>query len=203
MKNLSILPFVLLLSTSSFLINCTNTSNSQDTQAVDSVAMDSTQILQNIKAMYAWSETDTTQLYDFTLAYPKGFCTGIDQKANDNRMAELKETGFFDEAFFENYKQILTKIDTEIKADTAKYQEGDGLENDYFGANPWCNCQDSPDKYWETMKIKDLVINGNVATAKWTWIWNDTNPFSYEVKLKKANNTWKITNLEGFDNLRK
>jgi Protein of unknown function (DUF3828) len=202
MKNISVLVTFLFLSASAFLTNCSP--KTQETEAkIDSTGIDSTQILQTIKAMYTWVETDTTQLSDFTLAYPKGgFCTGIDRTANDNRMTELKETGFFADEFFDNYNRILKKIDTEIKADTAKYKEGDGLETNYIDASPWCSCQDYPDKYWENMKIKDLVINGDEATAKWFWIWGDEKEeFHYAIKLKKVNNTWKISNLEGFENM--
>ena len=201
MKNIFVLVAFLSLSITALLTNCS--SKTQETEnKIDSTAIDSTQILQTIKDMYSWHETDTTQLSDFTLAYPNnGFCTGIDREINNNRIAELKKTDFFADDFFNNYERILKKIDTEIKADTAKYQEGDGLENNYLDASPWCNCQDNPDKFWETLKIKDLVINGNVATTKWTWIWNDVDNFSYQVKLKKVNNVWKISNLEGFDNM--
>lgn len=203
MKNISVLVTFLFLSATAFLTNCSNktqeTENKVDSTGIGST--DTTQILETIKATYTWVETDTTQLYDFALAYPKGgFCTGIDRTANDNRMAELKATGFFADEFFDNYNRILKKIDTEIKADTAKYKEGDGLETNYIDASPWCSCQDYPDKYWETMKIKDLVINGDVATAKWFWIW-EKEEFSYAVKLKKVGNTWKISSLEGFENM--
>ncbi len=202
MKNFSVLVAFLFLSATAFLTNCSN--KTQETAAkVDSTGIDSTQILQTISAMYTWVETaDTTQLGDFTLAYPNGgFCTGIDRIANDKRMAQLKATGFFADEFFDNYNQILSKIDTEIKADTAKYKEGDGLENDYIDASPWCSCQDNPDKYWENMKIKDLVINGNEAKTKWFWIW-EKEEFSYQVKLKKENKAWKIASLEGFENMK-
>jgi hypothetical protein len=202
MKNFSVFIVFLFLSTTTFLTNCSNSSKIKETDnTIDSTGIDSTQILQTIKAMYAWQETDTTQLYDFALAYPNGgFCTGIDQEANNNRIAELKETDFFADDFFDNYNRILKKIGTQIKADTAKYKEGDGLELNYLDGSPWCNCQDYPDKYWETMKIKDLVINGNVATTKWFWIWGKEE-FNYTVKLKKVNNTWKISSLEGFENM--
>jgi Protein of unknown function (DUF3828) len=201
MKNFSVLVTFLFISTSAFLTNC-NSKTQETENKVDSTGIDSTQILQTIKAMYTWHETaDTMQLGDLTLAYPnKGFCTGIDQEATNNRIAELKATGFFADEFFDNYNRILKKIDTQIKADTAKYKEGDGLESDYLDASPWCNCQDNPDKYWETLKIKDLVINGNDATVKWFWIW-EKEEFSYVVKLKKVNNAWKISSLEGFESL--
>ncbi len=199
MKNISVLALFLSISATALFTNCTNSSKIQET-AIDSTAIDSTQILQTIKNMYAWQGTaDTTELGDFTLAYPNhGICTGIDQEANNNRMTKLRETGFFADDFFDNYKRILTKIDTEIKADTAKYREGDGLESDYLSASPWCKCQDNPDKFWETLIIKDLVIDGNEASTKWFWVW-EGNEFNYQVKLKKVNNTWKISNLEGFE----
>lgn len=206
MKNLSILVLFLSIFTISLLTSCNKSSESQEATNTDSlsVANDSTQIVEVLKEAYTWSNTaDTTQLSDFMLAYPNGgFCTGIDQEANNKRIAQLKETGFFADDFFDNYKRILTKIDTEIKADTAKYKEGDGLELNYLDASPWCNCQDYPDKYWENLKLKDLIINGNEASVKWYWVWGDNKEeYSYNVKLKKVNNSWKISHLEGFDAL--
>lgn len=197
MKNIYILTTFIILLINLFFTNCTN-SKKEDTQnTLNATSLDSTQILQVIKDMYAWEETKST-LVDFTLAYPeKGSCTGIDKEANKNRMAELRKTGFFTDDFFNNYERILKKMDKEIKADTTKYYEGDGLELNYLDGSPWCNCQDNPDKFWETIKLKDLIINNNDASTKWTWIWKDD--FEYKVKLKKINNTWKISNLEGFD----
>jgi hypothetical protein len=200
MKNFYVLNTFLSLSISFALIDCTSSSKTQEVENIPNITTnDSTQILQIIKDMYAWEETKST-LGDFTLAYPeKGSCTGIDKEANKNRLAELRKTGFFTEEFFKNYDRILQKMDGEIKKDTTKYYEGDGLELNYIDGSPWCNCQDNPDKFWETLKLKDLLINGDNASTKWTWIWKDE--FNYNVKLKKINNTWKISNLEGFDSL--
>ncbi len=200
MKNYYVLSTFLLLSTSFFFIDCTNSSKTESIETtLNTITLDSTQILQIIKDMYTWEETKST-LSDFTFAYPeKGSCTGIDKEANKNRLAELRKTGFFTDDFFNNYDRILQKMDTEIKTDTTKYYEGDGLELNYIDGSPWCNCQDNPDKFWETLKIKDLIIDGNSASTKWTWIWKDN--FNYTVKLKKINNIWKISNLEGFDSL--
>jgi hypothetical protein len=205
MKNLSVLVLFLLFSITALITSCNNSSQTQEAQNnIDSSAIDSSQIVKVLRETYTWANVaDTTQPYDFTLAYPDGgFCTGIDQEANNKRMSQLQATGFFDEAFFDNYKRILKKIDTEIKADTAKYKEGDGLEVSYMEASPWCNCQDYPDKYWENLTIKDLTFNGNEASAKWFWIWGENKEeYSYNIKLKKVNNTWKISHLEGFDNM--
>lgn len=203
MKKISVLVLFLSVSITTLLISCNKSSQNQEASNTD-IANDSTQIVKVLREAYTWvNVADTTELADFTLAYPNGgFCTGIDQEANNKRIAQLKETGFFADDFFDNYNRILTKIDTEIKADTAKYKEGDGLELNFLDASPWCNCQDNPDNYWTNLSIKDLVVNGNEASAKWYWVWGDNKEeYSYNVKFKKVNNSWKISHLEGFDAL--
>jgi len=62
-------------------------------------------------------------------------------------------------------------------------------------ANPWCDCQDNPDKYWEKIKIQNLIIKDNKATFNWTW----GDGFKYKVKAVKENNVWKISFLQGFN----
>ncbi|MNJ01584.1 hypothetical protein D3C73_1612620 [compost metagenome] len=62
------------------------------------------------------------------------------------------------------------------------------------GANPWCNCQDNPDNFWEKIILRDVNFANNLATFNWSW----GDGFNYKAKAVLANSIWKIDYLEGF-----
>jgi hypothetical protein len=198
MRNYRALLSVLILSAGIYLTGCNFSGNDEESQtAFDSTAVkDSAEIVEVLKNTYQWYET-RSKLFDFTLKYQNGICVGVDQEAEKNRVAELQQTNLFDPAFIETYNRISAKIDASIKSDTVKYYEGDGMELEWISADPWCNCQDSPEKYWETLTIKEWARTGDEATVKWTW----GDDFVYTVKLRKTEGVWKISSLEGFDKI--
>ncbi len=199
MKNFRTFSLVLLLmGIGLYLTGCNFDSGDQDgTMSADSVAIkDSMEVVSLLRKTYQWYETES-RLFDFTLKYVDGICVGVDQDAEKKRVLELEQTGLFDPAFIDTYNRISAKIDLSIKSDTVKYFEGDGLELDWIGADPWCNCQDSPENYWDKLVLKSLQLNGDEATAVWTW----GEDYTYTVKVKKTKGIWKITSLEGFESV--
>ena len=65
-------------------------------------------------------------------------------------------------------------------------------------SNPWCDCQDNPEKFWKTMKVNNLKIENNKANFYWTWTeWEETP--KYKVTAVKENGIWKIAALDGFN----
>ncbi len=199
-KNYRVVLSVLLLAITIYFSGCNfQSSDSESSVTFDSTAIkDSLLITEALRNTYQWYETQS-KLYDFTLKYKNSVCVGVDQEAELKRVEELEKTNLFDPVFIETYNKISSKIDTQIKTDTVKYYEGDGLELDWISADPWCNCQDSPDKYWESLKIKSLVVEGDMATVIWTW--NMPGEFQYEVKLKKTGSVWKVMSLQGFEKI--
>ena len=149
-----------------------------------------------IKKLYKWSETKSSQ-EDFEPLLVKNtdsLYIGLDLKRHQKRLKEFENTHFFSEEFILNYDKIAVTINEKMKDKSLVYYVGElpPYGND---ANPWCDCQDNPDKYWEKIKIQNLIIKDKKATFNWTW----GDGFKYKVKAVKENNVWKISYLQGFN----
>ena len=168
-------------------------SNKNETSKTKS---DSLELQKLVRNLYKWNETKNTEP-DFDVLQIEKTDTvyaNLDLKRHKERLKELKKTSFFANEFIENYNKIAVTIDEKMRSKSLVYYIGElpPVGND---ANPWCNCQDNPDNYWETLTIKKLNIKGNQADFVWTWGDN----FEYKTKAIKENNIWKISYLEGFD----
>lgn len=151
-----------------------------------------------LRKTYEWIETKNSN-NDFDVVENKkgDRYIGLNLKAHNKRLEELKKTNFFAQEFLDNYNKIAIKIGDNLKTKKMEYLVGDlpPYGND---ANMWCDCQDSPEAYWKTMKITILKIENNKASLNWTWMeWKDKS--KYNVKAVKENGIWKIAYLEGFD----
>lgn len=149
-----------------------------------------------IKKLYKWIETKSSQ-EDFEPLLVKNtdsLYIGLDLKRHQKRLKEFENTHFFSEEFILNYDKIAVTINEKMKDKSLVYYVGElpPYGND---ANPWCDCQDNPDKYWEKIKIQNLIIKDKKATFNWTW----GDGFKYKVKAVKENNVWKISYLQGFN----
>lgn len=148
------------------------------------------------KELYKWNETKSSQL-DFDPLQKEKTDTiyaRINLARHKQRLNELKETNLFADQFIQNYNKIALTIDEKMMNKTLAYYIGElpPYGND---ANPWCNCQDNPDNYWEKITLKNVKIKDNNATYNWTWGDN----FIYKVETIKENGIWKISYLQGFD----
>ena len=156
---------------------------------------DKEKLQQLVRQLYEWHETKSSH-NDLDPIADKQDSTyiGLDLKKHEQRLAEIKQTGFFADQFIDNYNHIAITIDKGLKSKTIEWHVGDlpPFGND---ANPWCNCQDNPDKYWLTMTINKIAFDNNTATFTWTW----GNNFEYKVRAIKQNDKWKIAYLQGFD----
>ena len=146
--------------------------------------------------LYKWYETKSSEV-DFEALQKEEtdtIYTRIDLVRHKQRLNELKETNFFADQFIQNYNKIALTLDEKMMNKSLIYYVGElpPYGND---ANPWCNCQDNPENYWEKISLKNVVINNNTATYNWTWGDN----FEYKVKAIKENGIWKISYLQGFD----
>ncbi|MDA6069979.1 hypothetical protein NJT12_10160 [Flavobacterium sp. AC] len=159
---------------------------------------DKQQLESLLRKTYEWIETKSSKMDFDVVENKKGDkYIGLNLKAHTKRLEELKKTNFFAQEFLDNYNKIGLKIGDNLKTNKMEYLVGDlpPYGND---ANMWCDCQDSPDEYWKTMKISIVKIDNNKATLNWTWTeWKDKS--KYNVKAIKENGIWKISYLEGFD----
>lgn len=148
-----------------------------------------------VRDLYQWHETDSLHEDFEPIADDQdSIYVGIDLERHKQRLTELKQTGLFAEEFLNNYNKIALTIDRELKSKKLKWSVGD-LPPFGNNANPWCNCQDNPDNYWQTLTINRIAFNNNTTSFIWTWGDN----FTYKVKALKENNDWKISYLQGFD----
>lgn len=183
----------------SLLIHCTQPGNAKlaVTKGNSANAVnDSTELTGFIRKLYRWHETKSSN-DDFNPITGKTQDTsyvGIDWDAHSKRIKELEATNFFSKNFLDNYSKIAQEMDTRLKNGSKEWLVGDmpPFGND---ANPWCNCQDYPDKYWDLMTVTNIKRDNTIVSFKWTW---DNESF-YDVVAVRIDNSWKIEYLQGFD----
>ena len=187
---MKILIIILLTLGTASSINCQN-SKTTDKKA------DSVQLTTLTRNVYKWYETTTRFKYDFDYIVKDGLLKGIDWTKNKERIEELEKTDFFDKMFVDNLKEITELIDKYCKDDKKKYPFN--LYPPWVtGSNDWCNCQISPDNYWQTMTITNLKDNGDSADFDWTW----GDEFYYHAQARRTNKKWRISYLQGWDKKR-
>jgi hypothetical protein len=199
MKHIKLTTFILSL----LLIGCNQadkkTTSSPNQPSTDKpsgiVTNDKENLQQLVRNLYKWHENKSTQNdFDPTADNQDSIYVGLDLNKHEQRLAELKKTNFFSDQFLDNYNKIALTIDEGLKSKKLEWFVG---EIPPFGndTNPWCDCQDNPERYWESMTIDKITIDNKTATFIWTW----GNNFKYKVKAIKENDNWKITYLQGFD----
>ncbi|WP_428231698.1 hypothetical protein [Flavobacterium sp.] len=175
-----------------------NNKTLKNTNSLIYIASDKQQLETLLRKTYEWIETKSLKIDFDVVKNKKGDkYIGLNLKAHNKRVEELKKTNFFAKEFLDNYNKIGLKIGDNLKTKKIEYLVGDlpPYGND---TNMWCDCQDSPEEYWKTMKISIVKIENNKANLNWTWTeWKDKS--KYNVKAIKENGIWKIACLEGFD----
>ncbi|OMQ08760.1 hypothetical protein [[Flexibacter] sp. ATCC 35103] len=175
-----------------------NTKTFSNTKTSIYFATDKQQLETLMRKAYEWIETKKTQTDFDVVENKKGDkYVGLNVKAHNKVVEELKKSNFFAQQFIDNYNKIGLKIGDNLKTNKMEYFVGElpPYGND---SNPWCNCQDNPEAFWKTMKLNNLKIENNKATFYWTWTeWKETP--KYKVTAVKENGIWKIAYLEGFD----
>lgn len=157
---------------------------------------DSIALLELTKKLYTWEQQKSSGK-DFSPLKDKStdsIYSGIDLSIHKTRLKELINTNLFTNEFIANYNKIALKIESEFKNGALEWNIGD-LPPFGSGANPWCNCQDSPNDFLDKIWIMHLSIENNKAFYNWSW----GDGVVYNIKAVKENNEWKISYLEGFD----
>jgi hypothetical protein len=189
---------ILTLFSCFIFLTCTESKNSESNTAAQSPASvnsDTLELEKLTQNLYQWKESST--LVDFEpLQKDKKdtLFSRLDLKLHMERIIELEKTKMFSRPFIENYDKIGLTLDEKLRNKSLVYPIGE-LSPYGTDADPWCNCQDSPEKYWSKIKIRNPTINGDSATYFWTW----GGDFKYKVNAIKERGMWKVSYLEGFD----
>ncbi|MFV0606639.1 MAG: hypothetical protein ACK5NK_12435 [Niabella sp.] len=157
---------------------------------------DSTSLLQLTKKLYEWEEA-SGYIGDFSpLQHEKTdtIYAGLNMAQHQQRMQELKATGFFSESFLNNYNKIAVTINNGMTAGTIRWNVGE-LPPFGNGANPWCNCQDVPDRFLDKIRIRNLTFKKDTAAYRWSW----GNGGGGLIKAIRENDEWTILYLDGFN----
>lgn len=193
-----------------FLVSCNSSNKSNPVDSVKKITtvkstttvtvtnpkQDSVELTKLVRMLYKWREANVRvgNLEPIKKKPTDTLYSGINLAATNAAIEQLRKTSLFTEDFLADYKAIAVRMDKELREGLSLWREGD-LSNFQDDVNEWCNCQDNPDKYWETLTLTDIKYDQNEANFKWTWGDN----FFYKVKAKKENHLWKISYLEGFD----
>ena len=164
---------------------------------------DKEQIINLVKQAYKWHDTDKAEndivpINDIN----DSIVIGIDLEKQKLRLDELRKTNLFTEDYINNNYKIAQIIDTKVrnKEFNCEWLVGD-IPPFSNNTDPWCNCQDYPyDNPWDKIEITFENLDKENATLTWTWGYSEwSKGFKYLVKVKKINNTWKISYLQGYD----
>ena len=137
-------------------------------------------------------------------------CIGFDDEKVKANLEIFKSTGFFSAEFIDNYAHILQTLEKELKdKQFAPWSTGDlppyNFAND---VDPWSNSQDVPydnPNAYGLVDVHIVSLNNQEGELYWTWggLPHDTDPswkdIRYKFKVKKEDNRWKISYLQGFD----
>lgn len=208
MKNIILIIISIILLTSCKVEDKKNKAiveNKQEEKSYSFTKNDSLLIEKLVRKVYEWNEKNTTYYFNIGVEDKIGEkYIGVDWNIYKKNKNSLKNSGFFSDTFIDSYRKTLEQIDRKVKNKEYDYEWFVG-EYPPFGtdANEWCHCQDTPSKsYWNNIEIKDLKITAD-NTVSLTWNWgkntNGSLDFNYPIKVKKEENTWKVTYLDGFD----
>lgn len=186
-----------------FFISC-NSSNG--TKLVDKKDehisnSDSIELTNLVRKAYKWHETKFRRNgFPFKFNSPNDtIFTGVDLHEYSNDMKVFKSTNFFSKDFFKTHGQIAQSIDSSIKQTSIEWRNiNDGISLWDTDSDDWCNCQDYPDNYWESMTLNNFSFSKDNLTFYWTW--GSKNEKQYEIKARKEDGIWKISYLQGFTN---
>jgi hypothetical protein len=161
---------------------------------------DRQQIEMLLKKMYEW--TDSAPIIE---QYPvsdeqDSIYLRLDSIKTLETVNALKNTNFFSEQFIDNWLKIADSIDKKLQTKEVEWIVGD-ISPFAIDANPWCNCQDTPDDdCWKNIKLNFLELDNHKAILTWTWGNTEwSKDFSYKIELEKKDEAWQVDYMQGFD----
>lgn len=187
---------LIILGTGLFIFSCNqNKTKSTSIAEVEISDENKAQLQHLVRELYEWFETQnpTGDFYPVSDEDSHHYI-GLDLQKHNNKLNELRQTNFFANEFLNDYNQITLTIHEKLNNKELEWLVGD-LPPFGNGASLWCNCQDTPNNYWQIITIDEISFENNIST--FTWSWGDD--FNYEAKAVWENDGWKILYLEGFD----
>jgi hypothetical protein len=174
------------------LVSCANNkSNTQSSTVTTNNSSDSAKLVDIVKNLYRWHAGDTGTI-DYNVICNDSFATGVDSTHLMKRVKTLESTGFFDQAFLENYIHIGLLADSTLRS-SKHYNE---INFNFQEADPWNFFQDDVPQFWEHLIISNLKVNGENASLAWRV---EGTSDSYNIRFAKTKDGWKIDYMQGFD----
>ena len=177
------------------------TENKLENSKISDKSKDKEEISELIKQLYKWEDKNQITIGQTAITDEKEEkVIGFDTNKNLDFVHQFRRTELFSEEFLRNYQKIVETLDKKIKTKEIEWLAGD-LPPFGNGSNPWCNCQDEPYvDFWDKIEITFIEINQSEAALTWTWGQSDWSKyFNYKVEVKKEQEKWKISYLQGFD----
>jgi hypothetical protein len=179
------------------LAACNDAGPAKEADAISTVQpvnTDSSDVISLVRNMYQWYESKCIKGDFMPAEGSEDRYKGIDWETHAKKVSDIKRSQLFSGQFIENYSSIAFMIDSSLKTGGKEWLKGD-LSPFSDGADAWCACQDSPERYWLMMDIQILNIKHGEALLTWTL----PDKEKYTVKASKENDGWKISALQGFD----
>jgi hypothetical protein len=154
-----------------------------------------------IRQLYKWEDKNQITIGQTAITDEnEEKVVGLDTIKNLEFIDQFRKTNLFSAEFLSNYQKIVKTLDQKFKTKEIEWLAGD-MPPYGNGSNPWCNCQDEPyAEYWDKIEITFIELNQSHAALTWTWGQSDwSKDFNYKVRVRKENEKWKISYLQGFD----
>ena len=203
----------LLLVVGLLLLSCNESGNKKKVQSKiktsdnSNTLEDIREIQSLIRNVYMWHDGGNPTTIGMVADLRDSLYIGYNLKELHLATRELKESEFFTDDFIENHAKIHLAVDNKLKKKEIEWLVG-GLPNYGSGAEPWCNCQDTPydlPNPWRQLKIKTIHISKDSGEFYWKWRVNKEHldsgwsTFNYHFKVRKIDEKWKIDFLEGLN----
>lgn len=169
-----------------------------DSTTIISDSLTLNQLTRLVQNMYSWYEESSIEGYGFNFILDDTTYISLENEAILETMRIIDESGYFSQTFIYNYENLVQELDRKMLNKEIQYFQG------YYppygnGANPWCNCQDIIDDYYNYIEIKNLNVIGDSASFEWTLDQPYYEDFVYEMKAEKIEDEWRISYLQEFD----
>jgi len=167
------------------------------TELIDSVSKG--ELTRLVQDMYYWWEASNIEMYGFDFIFDDTVYISLENEALLSRIEDFQNSNYFTQSFIDNYENLAHLLDQKLQSKDLVYFPGEypPYRN---GANPWCNCQDYPETFWNYIKLKNLNVRGDSASFDWTL---ENQPyfedFKYSMRAKKVNGKWRLSYLQEFD----
>jgi len=147
-------------------------------------------------------------------SYNDSLYIGFNMKEHKKNLEKLKNTDFFATEFIENYDKIIRTLDKKMRnKEFREWYFGDWAYapfNFLSNLSPWHLCMEIPHdnpNLWD-VEIEIVSLTDEKGKLKYKWgekviadpEWGPyMKDFRYEFSVKKEDNKWKISYMEGFD----